>query len=49
MRESPAEKVIELLRNAGADVAYHDPYVPEFDGLRVGAARARRRTTASRS
>ncbi len=33
VRESPAEKVLELLRNAGADVAYHDPHVPEFDGL----------------
>jgi UDP-N-acetyl-D-glucosamine dehydrogenase len=29
-RESPALKLIELLRNAGADVAYHDPYVPEL-------------------
>jgi UDP-N-acetyl-D-glucosamine dehydrogenase len=34
VRESPAEKVLTLLRNAGADVAYHDPHVPEFDGLR---------------
>jgi len=34
VRESPAEKVLKLLRNAGADVAYHDPFVPEFDGLR---------------
>jgi UDP-N-acetyl-D-glucosamine dehydrogenase len=34
VRESPAEKVLKLLRNAGADVAYHDPYVAEFDGLR---------------
>src|ERR671935_1133794 len=34
VRESPAEKLMELLRNAGADVAYHDPHVPEFDGLR---------------
>jgi UDP-N-acetyl-D-glucosamine dehydrogenase len=34
VRESPAEKVLELLRNAGADVAYHDPHVEEFDGLR---------------
>jgi UDP-N-acetyl-D-glucosamine dehydrogenase len=34
VRESPAEKVLELLRNAGADVSYHDPHVPEFDGLR---------------
>jgi UDP-N-acetyl-D-glucosamine dehydrogenase len=33
VRESPAEKLLTLLRNAGADVAYHDPYVPEFDGL----------------
>ncbi|HEX5450110.1 MAG TPA: nucleotide sugar dehydrogenase [Gaiellaceae bacterium] len=33
-RESPAEKLLQLLRNAGADVAYHDPYVPEFDGLK---------------
>jgi UDP-N-acetyl-D-glucosamine dehydrogenase len=32
-RESPAEKILELLRTAGSDVAYHDPYVPEFDGL----------------
>ena len=29
-RESPALKLIELLRNAGADVAYHDPYVSEL-------------------
>jgi UDP-N-acetyl-D-glucosamine dehydrogenase len=33
-RETPAEKLIHLLRNAGADVSYHDPHVPEFDGLR---------------
>jgi UDP-N-acetyl-D-glucosamine dehydrogenase len=32
-RETPAEKLIHLLRNAGADVAYHDPHVPTFDGL----------------
>jgi len=34
VRESPAEKLLKLLRNAGADVAYHDPFVEEFDGLR---------------
>jgi UDP-N-acetyl-D-glucosamine dehydrogenase len=34
VRESPAEKLLKLLRNAGADVSYHDPFVPEFDGLR---------------
>jgi UDP-N-acetyl-D-glucosamine dehydrogenase len=34
MRESPAEKLIHLLRNAGSEVFYHDPHVPEFDGMR---------------
>jgi UDP-N-acetyl-D-glucosamine dehydrogenase len=29
-RESPALKLIGLLENAGADVAYHDPHVPSF-------------------
>jgi UDP-N-acetyl-D-glucosamine dehydrogenase len=28
MRESPALKLIELLREDGANVAYHDPHVP---------------------
>jgi UDP-N-acetyl-D-glucosamine dehydrogenase len=32
-RNSPAERVIELLLNAGAKVAYNDPYVPRY---RVG-------------
>ena len=40
VRESPALKLIELLAHAGADVAYHDPHVPAFDGLHVGRARA---------
>ena len=31
MRESPALKLISLLQNAGADVAYHDPHVPRFE------------------
>ncbi len=33
-RESPALKILELLRDLGADVRYHDPHVPalaEFD------------------
>jgi UDP-N-acetyl-D-glucosamine dehydrogenase len=34
MRESPAEKLIHLLKNGGADVDYHDPHVREFDGMR---------------
>ncbi|HEY0429545.1 MAG TPA: nucleotide sugar dehydrogenase [Pyrinomonadaceae bacterium] len=29
MRESPALSVIDLLRSRGADVRYHDPFVPE--------------------
>ena len=31
MRESPAVKLIELLRAGGADVSYHDPHVPVFE------------------
>jgi UDP-N-acetyl-D-glucosamine dehydrogenase len=36
LRESPALKVIELLRARGGDVIYHDPHVPELaeHGLR---------------
>lgn len=29
MRESPALSIIDLLRSGGADVVYHDPFVPE--------------------
>ena len=31
LRESPALKLISLLQNAGAEVSYHDPHVPEID------------------
>ncbi len=31
VRESPAVKIISLLRGAGAEVAYHDPHVPSLD------------------
>jgi UDP-N-acetyl-D-glucosamine dehydrogenase len=30
-RNSPAERVIELLLERGAQVRYHDPYVPRFE------------------
>jgi UDP-N-acetyl-D-glucosamine dehydrogenase len=30
IRESPALKIIKLLRGRGADVSYHDPHVPEL-------------------
>ena len=33
MRESPALKIIELIRNAGANVSYHDPFVPRLPDL----------------
>jgi UDP-N-acetyl-D-glucosamine dehydrogenase len=36
IRESPALKIIDRLQALGADIAYHDPYVPELKafGLR---------------
>jgi UDP-N-acetyl-D-glucosamine dehydrogenase len=33
IRESPALKIIELLQARGAEVVYHDPYVPELTAL----------------
>jgi UDP-N-acetyl-D-glucosamine dehydrogenase len=35
LRESPALDIIRLLENQGAEVSYHDPYVPAFteDGV----------------
>ena len=50
MRESPALKLIELLRKRGADIAYHDPHVAELDELgelHLGAATSRGPTTRS--
>jgi UDP-N-acetyl-D-glucosamine dehydrogenase len=39
-RESPAVKLIALLQNAGAEVAYHDPHVPSFreNGLSMSSS-----------
>ena len=31
LREAPALDLIQLLREKGAEVTYHDPYVPTFD------------------
>jgi UDP-N-acetyl-D-glucosamine dehydrogenase len=31
LRESPALDIMHLLAEKGANVAYHDPYVPKFD------------------
>jgi len=36
-RESPAIKLIELLRNAGAEVAYHDPHVAELPEVELSS------------
>ena len=33
IRESPAIKLVSLLSHGGATVSYHDPHVPELDGL----------------
>jgi len=34
-RESPALKIIELLRDMGADVRYHDPHAPALPELGI--------------
>jgi len=34
MRESPAVRIIELLQERGAQVVYHDPYVPRVPRMR---------------
>jgi UDP-N-acetyl-D-glucosamine dehydrogenase len=36
-RESPALKLIELLRTAGAEVSYHDPHVAELPEAGLGS------------
>jgi UDP-N-acetyl-D-glucosamine dehydrogenase len=33
LRESPALKIVRLLRDLGAEVGYHDPHVPELPEL----------------
>ncbi|HEX3331635.1 MAG TPA: nucleotide sugar dehydrogenase [Gaiellales bacterium] len=40
LRESPALKLIELLRERGAEVVYHDPFVPDLgeEGLTLESA-----------
>ena len=53
LREAPALKIIRLPRELGAEIAYHDPHVPELPelGLRSGDLdeRARRRRTSPAS
>src|SRR5262245_11097400 len=38
MRESPALKIIHLLRDLGAEISYHDPHVPELPDLGLTSA-----------
>jgi len=33
-RESPGVKILHLLKRSGAQVKYHDPYIPECKGMR---------------
>lgn len=35
MRESPAIKLMEMLRDRGAEISYSDPYVPVFPKMRA--------------
>jgi UDP-N-acetyl-D-glucosamine dehydrogenase len=35
MREAPALKIMQLLSGLGADLHYHDPYVPELRELHL--------------
>ncbi len=45
IRESPALKIIALLRELGAEVGYHDPHVPELPELGLSEhARSSRRS-----
>jgi UDP-N-acetyl-D-glucosamine dehydrogenase len=43
VRESPAMDVIGLLQNKGANVEYHDPYIPhihhEYDGWKMDSVK----------
>lgn len=34
VRETPAAKVMDLLRDKGADLSYSDPYIPSFPNMR---------------
>lgn len=46
LRESPALRLIEMIEERGARVAYHDPYIPVIPPTREHGALAGRRSTA---
>ncbi len=37
MRESPALRIMRVLRERGAKLVYHDPFVPALDGLELSS------------
>ena len=37
LRESPSLKILQLLQDSGAEVVYHDPYVPELPGHKLSS------------
>ena len=39
MRESPALRIIKLLKDQGAEVVYHDDYVPDLPELGLRQSR----------
>jgi nucleotide sugar dehydrogenase len=41
LRESPSLDVYQLLRDEGAKIAYHDPYVPRIDSEAISAKSVR--------
>ena len=45
MRESPALKIMEILAARGAEVIFHDPFIPEIPMTREHPALAGRRST----
>ena len=46
MRESPSVRLMELLLEAGAEVDFHDPHVPEIPAMREHPALKGRRSVA---
>jgi UDP-N-acetyl-D-glucosamine dehydrogenase len=38
IRESPALRIMEVLRDRGAVISYHDPYVPSLEALNLTSA-----------
>lgn len=48
VRESPALKIMEMLRKQGAGIAYHDPYIPQIEPHGGSTARMKSITLTDR-